>query len=53
MKKPYVFAAIRIVCVLVAVALLAVVCLPMPNIPLFDPERGAGAAGYKTAVGLK
>lgn len=40
MKKPSVFAAICIVCVLVAAAPLAVACLPMPDIPPFDPERG-------------
>lgn len=41
MKKPYVFAAICIVCVLVCGTLAA--CLPMPDIPLFDPERGVDA----------
>lgn len=44
MKRRDFFAAICVVCTVALAAALFVSCLPMPDIPLFDPERGVDAA---------
>ena len=48
MKRRDFFAAIYVVCTVALAAALFVSCLPMPDMPEFDAERGVDAARGET-----